>query len=134
MQFETCLVMRGMSTSRLLDEARLHRAVRYIAGTPGVDWLFRWQCGAETLKLCGLADADHATDDESRRSVNCSKECLGCHLLGQEVGRQTCVALSSGESEFHALTLCAARLIFTKNLVDGFGFLPVEGPIAYSDS
>ena len=43
------------------------------------------------------------------------------------------MAISSGDSEFHALTLCAARLIFTKNLVEGFGF-PVEGPVAYSDS
>ena len=91
-------------------------------------WLFRWQGGAETLKLYGLADADHAADDESRRSVRCSQEFLGCHLLDQQVGRQTCVAVSSGENEFHAVTLCAARLIFTKNLP------PVEGPIAYPDS
>ena len=41
-QFETGLVMRGMSTSRVLNEARLYRAVRYIAEVPGVDWLFRW--------------------------------------------------------------------------------------------
>ena len=116
-QFDTGLVMRGMSTPRVLDEARVHRAVRHIAGTPGVDWLFRWLGGAETLKLCGLADADHAVDDESRRSVSWSHEFLGCHLLDQEVGRQTCVAVSSGESEFHALTLCAVRLIFTKNLL-----------------
>ena len=51
--------------------------------------------------------------------MSCSQEFLGCHLLDQEVGRQTCVAMSSGESAFHALNLCAARLIFTKNLVDG---------------
>ena len=111
-QFETGLLMRGMSKPRLIDEARLHRAVRDIAGTPGVDWLFRWQGGAETLKFYGLADADHTAGDESRRSVSCSQEFLGCHLLDQEVGRHTCVAFSSGESEFHALTLCAARLIF----------------------
>ena len=118
----------------MLDEARLHRAVRYIAGTPGVDWLFRQQGGAETLKLDGLADADHAADDESRRSVSYSQGFLGCHVLDQQVGRQTCVAIMSGESEFHALTLCAARLTFTRNLVEGFGFPPVEGLIAYSDS
>ena len=94
-QLETGLVMRGVSTTRVLDEARLHRAVRYIAGTPDVDWLFRWQGGAETSKLYGLADADHAADDESRRSVSCSQEFLGCHLLDQEVGRQTCVPMSS---------------------------------------
>ena len=32
------------------------------------------------------------------------------------------------------MTLCAARLISTKNLADGFGFPLVEGPIACSDS
>ena len=131
-QIDTGLVMRGLGTRRVLDEARLHRAVRYIAGTPGVDWSFCWQ--GETLKLNGLADADHASEDESRRSVSCPQEFLGCHLLDQEVGRQTCVAISSGESEFHAVTLCAARLLFTKSLVDGFGFPRVVGPIAYSDS
>ena len=31
------------------------------------------------------------------------------------------------------MTLCAARLIFTKTLFEGFGFALVEGPIAYSD-
>ena len=30
-QFESGLVMQGMSTPRLQDEARMHRAVRYIA-------------------------------------------------------------------------------------------------------
>ena len=59
-----------------------------------MDGLFRWQGGGETLKLCGLADADHAADDESRRSARCSQEFLGRHLLDQEVGRQTCIAMS----------------------------------------
>ena len=36
-QFDTGLVMRGMSTPRVLDEAPLHRALGYIAGTPGVE-------------------------------------------------------------------------------------------------
>ena len=94
MHFENGFVMRGMCTARVLDEVRLHRAVRYIAGTPGVDWLFRWQGGAETLKFYGLEDADHAADDQSRRSVSCSHEFLGRHL---EVGRKTRGAISSGE-------------------------------------
>ena len=74
--------------------------MRYIVGTLGVDWLFLWQGGAETLKLYGLVDADRASDDERRRSVSCSQKFLGCYFLDQEVGRQTCVAISSGESEF----------------------------------
>ena len=75
-QIDTGLVMRGMSTPRVLDQARLHRVVRYIAGAPRVDWLRRWQGCGEASKLCVLADADHAVDDESRRSVSCSREFL----------------------------------------------------------
>ena len=120
MQFDAGLVMRGVSTPRVLDEAR-RPVVRHIPGAPSVDWLFRWQGGGESLKLYGLADADHAADDEGRRSVSCSQEFLDGH-------RQTCVAIGSAESEFHALTLCVAWLIFTKSLVHGFGFSRVEGP------
>ena len=64
-QFDTGLVMRGMSTPKVLD-----RVVRYIAGALGVDWLFRGQGGGETLKLYGLAGVDHAADDGSRCSVS----------------------------------------------------------------
>ena len=49
-QFDTGLVMRGTSTPRVPDEARLHREVRHIAGAPYVDWLFRWRGGGEALK------------------------------------------------------------------------------------
>ena len=42
---------RHISTPRVFDVARPHRAVRYNAGTLGVYWLFRWQRGGETLKL-----------------------------------------------------------------------------------
>ena len=38
-QFESGLVMRGMRAPSVLNEARLYRAVRYIAGTLCVDWL-----------------------------------------------------------------------------------------------
>ena len=66
--------------------------------------------------------------------MSCSQEFLGYPLLDQEVGKQTCDAISSGESEFHALTLCAARLIFTRSLVDGFVLPHVEVATAFSDS
>ena len=56
------------------------------------------------------------TQRRRERGVSCSQQFLGGHLLDQEV------ATSSGEREFPALTLCAARLIFTRKLVDGFGF------------
>ena len=82
--------MRGMSTPRVLRRGAATPSGAVHRGAPGVDWLFRWQGVGETLKLYGLEDAD----DESRSSVSCSLEFLGGHLLDQEVGRQTCVAIS----------------------------------------
>ena len=50
------------------------------------------------------------------------------------MGDRRALLLVLEESEFHALTLSAARLIFTIDLVDGFGLPLMEGPIVYSDS
>ena len=76
--FDTGLVMRGMSTPRVLDEARLHRVVRYIVRAPKVHWLFRRQGGGETFGLDGLADADRAAVALGSFRVATN---LRCHLF-----------------------------------------------------
>ena len=55
-----------------------------------------------------LTDTDWAADTETRNSVSCSIERLGRHLLDFSVAKQTAVALSSGESEFHGTVRAAA--------------------------
>ena len=99
-----------------------------------MDWLFRWQGVGETLKLHGLC----GRRPRSRRREQAELELLTRVSVWPLVGPGSWatdlrVAISSGESEFHALTFCAARLIFTKSLVDGVGFSRVEGPTACSD-
>ena len=86
------------------------------------------------MRVYGLADADHASDEETRRSVSCSQEFFGGHLIDCEAIRQACIALSSGESELYALTLCSARVLFLHSLLQGFGFSHLATPEAYSDS
>ena len=71
-------------------------------------------------------------DDESRRSVSCSGVSW-LSLVGAR-GWETVVCCHEFWRKFHAFALCAAGLFFTKNLVEGFGFPLVKGPIAYSDS
>ena len=47
------------------------------------------------------------------RITSCSQALLGCHLLDQDVGRQTRVACASGEGEFHAFDppCCETRFL-----------------------
>ena len=108
------------------------RVIRYMVGVPVVGWLFRWQ--SSDVRVYGLADADHASDEETRRSVSCSQEFFGGHLIDCEAIRQACIALSSGESEFYALILCSARVMVLHSLLQGFGFTSLATPEAYSDS
>ena len=72
-QFDTGPVVRLMNTPRI-DEARLHRVVRCIAGALGVDWLFRWQGGGDF----GLTDA--VTTQPTTRAGSWATN-LRCHSL-----------------------------------------------------
>ena len=50
-------------------------------------------------KLIVKVDSAWAADEVTRKSVSCSTEQFGDHLLDMSVGKQSVVALSSGESE-----------------------------------
>ena len=56
-------------------------------------------------------------------------------MIDCEAIRQARIALSSGESDIYALTLCSARVLFLlHSLLQGFGFASLATPEAYSDS
>ena len=66
-----------------------------------------------------FTDADWAGDAGTRKSTSASSVCMGDHMCSSWSKTQTVIALSSGESEFYALSLCAARgLGFQSLLVD----------------
>ena len=68
-----------------------------------------------------LTDADWAADKESRRSVPCSTERFGQHLLEVSVAKQSVVALSSGEREFYGIVRACAQGIQTQQLLGAVG-------------
>ena len=68
-----------------------------------------------------LTDADRAADKGSRRSVSCSTERFGQHLLEVSVAKQSVVALSSGESEFYGIVRACAQGIQTQQLLGAVG-------------
>ena len=100
-QFETGMVMSGMARPRVMDKARLWRVVRYLAGAPRVEWRFHYQ--KPGVKCYVLCDADHASDEETRRSTSCVQAFVGKYLIDTESVKQQVIALSSGEAEFYAI-------------------------------
>ena len=68
-----------------------------------------------------LTDADWAADKESRRSVSCSTERFGQHLLEVSVAKQSVVALSSSESEFYGIVRACAQGIQMQQLLGAVG-------------
>ena len=83
----------------------------------------------------GLGDADHASDEETRKSVTCIQAFLGNHLIDQEVFRQQVTALSSGEAEFYSLGSCAAMILLVCRVLDELGWSELyhKIPTVYSD-
>ena len=62
-------------------------------------------------------DADHGSDETTRKSMSCHHRYLGHCLIETQSARQATVALSSGESEFYALNLgCVAGMLVIRFL------------------
>ena len=59
-----------------------------------------------------FVDADHASDETTRKSMSCCHTNLSWCLIDSQQARQATVALSSGESELCALSMgCAAGML-----------------------
>ena len=113
-QFDTILVTQDMRQTGFSTRRGHPEWCATSRGRPvWVGCLFRWQ-GGDEMKIYGLTDVD----DKSRRCVSYSEE----------------LDISSEEYECHVFVLSAAKLIFTKSVIDGSGFLCGEGPTACSDS
>merc|ERR1712194_82469 len=134
-QFETGMVMSGMEKPRVMDKARLWRVVRYLAGVPRVEWRFPFQKGDVSMYV--LCDADHASDEETRRSTSSTQSFVGRHLISTDSVKQQVIALSSGEAEFYAIRLGAAEGLFLWQVIEAIGFggsFKKKKPTIYSDS
>ena len=118
-QFAMHDVMAGMQEPTELHWARLVRVARYLLEYPKETWMYVYQAFPKNLEV--LTDADWAADKESRRSVSCSAERFGQHLLEVSVAKQSVVALSSGESEFYGIVRVCAHGIQTQQLLGAVG-------------
>ena len=66
-------------------------------------------------------DTDWASDELTRKSVSCTVERYGSHMLDCSVAKQSLVALSSGEAEFYGIVRAVATSKQTSQILEQIG-------------
>ena len=93
---------------------KLKRLGRYLAGV--LRLVQRMERQDHPSCVLALSDSDHAGCLRTRRSTTCSILMHGNHFLKMFCSTQVPFALSSGESEWYALTHAGCAVIGLKNL------------------
>ena len=75
--------------------------------------------GPKTLYV--YTDTDWAADELTRKSVSCTVERCGRHMIDCSVAKQSLVALSSGEAEFHGIVRAVAISKQTSQILEQMG-------------
>ncbi|CAK9021690.1 Retrovirus-related Pol polyprotein from transposon TNT 1-94 [Includes: Protease [Durusdinium trenchii] len=88
----------------------------YLAKYPTEIWKFDEQ--EMPKRFYTYSDSDWATCKSSRKSMSCYALRYGQHLLETSCAKQSCVALSSGEAEYYALTRAASAGLLLKNVLE----------------
>ena len=74
------------------------------------------------LEIEGYADANYATDPDSRRSITGYTVTLNRAAIAFKSIQQKTVTLSSCEAELMSVVTCAQEMIFVKNILESVGF------------
>lgn len=113
------------------DWNAVKRLMRYLKGT----FSTKLKLGFESneTKLVGYADAHWAEERQTRRSNSGYVFLLG-GPISWSCRKQTCVALSSTESEFIALSEAAREAVWIRRLLKSFGINMVEPTIVFEDN
>ena len=92
----------------------LGRCVGYIKHTKFTTLKYRAPRELRSISLC---DSDYAKDENDRKSISGRLNTLGGTITNWTSKKQSTVALSSTEAEYHSLSECAQESIFTQNLI-----------------
>lgn len=90
------------------------RVLRYLAGT--INFSLYFHKGGQ-LNLTAFADADWANDPNDRRSYTGFVVKLGNNVINWESRKQRCVALSSTEAEYLAITDVCKDICFIRSFL-----------------
>ena len=117
LQFAMSVVTSGMSEPKVVHQLQVVRVARYVLRHPGETWLFIYQADPKNV----YTDTDWAADELTRKSVSCTVERCGSHMLGCSVAKQSLVALSFGEAEFYGIVRVVATSKQTSQILEQIG-------------
>jgi transposase InsO family protein len=92
----------------------LGRCVGYLKHTKFNKLKYRAPRELRSISLC---DSDYAKDENDRKSISGRINTVGGTITNWTSKKQSTVALSSTEAEYHSLSECAQESIFTQNLI-----------------
>ncbi|KAH9800494.1 retrovirus-related pol polyprotein from transposon RE1 [Citrus sinensis] len=120
-----------LSSSTVTHWQACKRILRYLKGTVSLGLQF-YNHGS--LQVDCFSDADWAGDRDDRRSVAGYCVYMGPNLVSWCSKKQTVVSRSSAESEYRALAMAAAEVLWIRSLLTEIGLTLSSIPIIWCDN
>jgi hypothetical protein len=114
---------RFMTSPRESHWKAMLRCMKYIVMTPERGLLLKpnrkWDGKDKNFQfeITGMADADYATDKETRRSVSGYSTFLEGAMVSAKSRMQKCVTLSTTEAEMMSMTECVQDMLFIMRIL-----------------
>jgi hypothetical protein len=113
--------------------AALHHLMEYLENYPS--FKLEYKQGPRTGKeLSAYADADWATDVETRKSISGQVTLFNGAPIMWKSKRQTSIALSSAEAEYMAVSDISKDIIHMRSLLRSMGFAQLEATTVHEDN
>ena len=108
------------------------RIFHYLKGTTHLGLLYSKH--AETEALTGYSDADWAGDCNDYKSTTGYLFQIGGTAVTWKSKKQSCVALSTAEAEYMALSSAAQEAVWMRELVSDLGNSPINSTVIFEDN
>ena len=129
--FAVGMVSRYQSNPGEAHWKAVKRILRYLKGTADYSLCYR----GNDLALRGYTDADWAGDGDERKSTSGFVFLLGNGAISWSSKKQTCIALSTMEAEFVALSAAAQEAVWLKRFMNHLNITTSNEPVTvFSDS
>ena len=112
----TSLLGRKVSEPDSTDWTEAKRTIRYLLTTSH----FRLHLGNQNINLAVYVDADWASNHRDRKSNTGFMIFFGNGVISWGARKQTCVALSSTEAEFIAVSETGQEILWLRKLMNDF--------------
>ncbi|GKD44732.1 retrovirus-related pol polyprotein from transposon TNT 1-94 [Tanacetum coccineum] len=124
LQFAICMCARYQARPTKKHLHAVKRIFWYLRGTVSQGL---WYPKDSSIALTAFADADHASCQDTRRSIYGSMQFLGDRLVSWSSKRQKSATISSMEAEYIAMSGCCAQILWMRSQLtdyglDGLGF------------